>query len=113
MKQCCAGAYIPVGVGFDCGFELIGFRLMVKSGDVVIIQIAVVSCCFVCIVADESNVNHWPEILKFLFACCDVNLPHLYESALNIIRCVFTCVCVCVCVCVRARARACMYACQG
>ncbi|XP_065887453.1 importin-5-like isoform X2 [Dysidea avara] len=34
---------------------------------------------------DESNVNHWPELLKFLFACCDVNLPHLYESALNII----------------------------
>jgi len=35
---------------------------------------------------DEEGVNHWPEILKFLFACCDLNLPHLYESALNIIR---------------------------
>ncbi|XP_065887450.1 importin-5-like isoform X2 [Dysidea avara] len=27
----------------------------------------------------------WPEITDFLFSCCDVNLPHLYESALNII----------------------------
>jgi len=48
-------------------------------------------CCFV--VADENNVNHWPEVLKFLFACCDANLPHLYESALNIIRLVRMCAC--------------------
>jgi len=28
----------------------------------------------------------WPEITEFLFNCCDVNFPHLFECALNIIR---------------------------
>ena len=36
--------------------------------------------------ADEGDVNHWPEILKFLFNSCDLAQPHLYESALHIIR---------------------------
>ena len=36
--------------------------------------------------ADEGDVNHWPEILKFLFNSCNLAQPHLYESALHIIR---------------------------
>ena len=41
---------------------------------------------FLIFLIDEEGTNHWPEILKFLFVCCDINVPHLYESALNIIR---------------------------
>ena len=35
---------------------------------------------------DDDDVNHWPEVLKFLFECCSLNHPQLYESALRIIR---------------------------
>lgn len=34
---------------------------------------------------DDDEVNHWPELLKFLFGCCSLETPHLYESALHII----------------------------
>ena len=35
---------------------------------------------------DDANVNHWSELLSFLFECCTSEQPHLYESALHIIR---------------------------
>jgi len=34
---------------------------------------------------DEEDINHWPEILKFLFDSCDLERYHLYENALHII----------------------------
>jgi hypothetical protein len=34
---------------------------------------------------DDDNVNHWVELLSFLFECCTLEQPHLYESALHII----------------------------
>lgn len=35
--------------------------------------------------ADEHDVNQWSELLKFLFQCCNLEQPRLYESALHII----------------------------
>lgn len=41
---------------------------------------------FIYMVADDDDINHWPEVLKFLFECCSLETPQLYESALRIIR---------------------------
>ncbi|XP_011405014.2 PREDICTED: importin-5 [Amphimedon queenslandica] len=35
---------------------------------------------------DENDVNHWPQLLTFLFECCDTTKPELYQNALHIIR---------------------------
>ena len=43
-----------------------------------------VVCVYACI-ADEHDVNQWTELLKFLFQCCNMEQPRLYESALHII----------------------------
>lgn len=34
---------------------------------------------------DADNLNHWHELLKFLFQCCDKGQAELYTSALHII----------------------------
>ncbi len=35
---------------------------------------------------DDNDINHWPELLQFLFNCCNLDIPHMYESALQIVR---------------------------
>lgn len=35
---------------------------------------------------DDNDINHWPEVLTFLFECCNLDHPELYESALHILR---------------------------
>ncbi len=36
--------------------------------------------------SDDNDQNQWPELLQFLFQCCDLQQPQLYSSALHIIR---------------------------
>ena len=48
--------------------------------------ITFITCVHVCVcTADEHDVNQWSELLKFLFQCCNLEQPRLYESALHII----------------------------
>ena len=51
----------------------------------------VYTCMYIALIlcrsfADDNDVNQWGEILHFLFECCNLEQPQLYESALHIIR---------------------------
>jgi len=102
MTKIFASCYIPVSVGFDCGFELIGLKLLVYKCDIAVIiwvidysPVVLFVLLQMKIVTLISGQKYWSFFLPVVML-----IFLTYMRVLSILSGVSACsLCVCVCVC--------------